>query len=277
MSHALSVVQAFDRDFAAIDIPDFLAKKPNGTRLPESFETLRGDRPILGDMKVFLIPGQRGWGQLVLLPEDPAAQDQIPIHRGFLEMVAQIPKEPGAVVLSMLFGYEHSMLSIVEHSSPYDFVLPGRPAITPLPGRQILPWPVIQAQLRQMMRPMAAVMAYLRSLLPSARLLHCAPPPPIGSEEQILTAREFEREREELARIGITPASIRLKYYLAQLDELDSIAIRCGVTLLKPPAAALTGEGLLRPEFWNGATHANAAYGDLVLGQIERVIRGNPA
>lgn len=277
MSHALSVVNAFDRSFAGMNMQDFATSHGNGTPLPTSFETLRGTdcRPHLREMKVFLIPRQRGWSTLVRLPEAAGSEEPVPVHRGFLELMVQIPQEPATVVLSMLFGNEHSALSIVEHDAPFDFILPERRDIAPVPGRQIVPCQAIRLQLQHGMRPTALVLEKMREMLPNCRIVHCAPPPPIGSAEQILAS--WENLGERIASVGVAPASIRLKFYLLQLEELDHIANQHGVTLLGPPPRSLTPEGLLRPEFWNGATHANAAYGGLVLDQLEECIQESAA
>ena len=275
MSHGLSVVKAFDHSYAAIDIVDFERVKPSDGPLPVRFETLsdtRG-RPALGGMKAFLISAKQRWFPLVEPPADGAERGPTRAQPGFLELLAQIPQEPGTIVLSMLYGNEHSILSIVEHEVPYDFVYPPRPEIAPLPGRQIVPWPAVELHMWQILRPAARALAKLRQMLPQARIMHFAPPPPIGSAEQILSGPEALAEK--LAKAGgITPASIRLKYHHAQIAGLVKICADYRISLMGPPKGALTSDGLLRPEFWCGATHANAGYGDLVLDQIERWIKG---
>lgn len=276
MSHGLSVINAFDRSFSAMGMEDFEEGRLNARPLPQTFESLRGtgERPLLGDVKAFLIPRQRGWGQVVTIVENPAGgAPMLRVHRGFHELLAQIPRQPGTIVLSMLFGSEHSMMSIVEDDRPHDFVLPARPDIVPLPGRQIVPWRVVRRKMQHVLQPMARVMWCLREALPGARLVHCAPPPPIGSAEQILAATPHLLS-DQLAKMGVTPAPIRLKYYLAQLGELADLTRESRITLLGPPPAALTQEGLLRPELGHGATHGNAAYGGLVLDQLEHWIQG---
>lgn len=278
MSHGLAVANAFDSSFAAMDMRDFETPVGDGRPLPSGFETLRGagERPRLGDMKVFLIPRQRGWGELVWVPENmPVGPGVFAIHRGFHELLAQVPQAPGTIVLSMLFGNEHSQMSIVEHATPYDFVFPGRLDLTPLPGRQVVPWLAIREQVQGLQQPIGRVLSKMRAALPAARIVHCAPPPPIESAEQILAAGEIMRE--ELNRMGVAPASFRLKIYLAHLDELARNAQANGITLLGPPPAAVTPAGLLRPEFSRGATHGNAAYGALVLDQLEQWVQDGAA
>ena len=279
MSHGLSVIKAFDRNFATMDMEDFEEGRLNARPLPQTFEALQGtgERPLLGGVKAFLIPRQRGWGEIVKVVENPAGgSPTIGVHRGFHALLAQIPRAPGTIVLSMLFGNEHSMMSIVEDDRPHDFVFPGRLDIAPLPGRQIVPWQAVRRKLQHVLRPMAGVMLCLREALPEARLVHCAPPPPLESAEQILAATPHLLS-DQLTKMGVTPASIRLKYYLAQLDELAQLTGANRIGLLGPPPAALTAQGLLRPELGRGATHANAAYGGLVLDQLERWIEGGSA
>jgi hypothetical protein len=57
-----------------------------------------------------------------------------------------------------------------------------------------------------------------------------------------------------------------------QVDVLLKLTVDFNIGLLLPPDSTLTPLGFLDPAFYaNDATHANAAYGELVLQQLEKL------
>lgn len=106
----------------------------------------------------------------------------------------------------------------------------------------------------------------MRNKLPHLRIVHVMPPPPIESEAHIRNAPEVFRERIE--QDGVTPLSIRVKYYRLAEHVLEQALQPYRITLLRcPPEAAAPG-GAIRDDYAFGATHGNEAYGALVLQQM---------
>ena len=69
---------------------------------------------------------------------------------------------------------------------------------------------------------------------------------------------------------GVTPARIRAKLYRIHSDIIEQRCAALGVEFLSPPAEAADAEGFLKPAYWTqDPTHANRAYGALLLKQIE--------
>ena len=87
-----------------------------------------------------------------------------------------------------------------------------------LPDTQPVAYEIIRRQMEQALSYQIACVAIMRTLLPTLRLVHVLPPPPIESEIQLLKTPEIFGE--QLTRFGITPFSIRLKYYLLAVDIL---------------------------------------------------------
>ena len=75
-----------------------------------------------------------------------------------------------------------------------------------------------------------------------------------------------------VAEAGVNRAATRLKLWKLEMRVLAYLCAEWTIQLLLPPAEAQTAEGFLKPEYYaNDATHANAAYGELVLRQLEAV------
>ena len=79
-----------------------------------------------------------------------------------------------------------------------------------------------------------------------------------------------------IAQRGVSPSSLRLKLSQIQVSVLSGITAGLGIELLPPPRATVTPNGFLHPDYFaNDASHANTAYGEMVLSQIEE--RRSPA
>ncbi|MFP5255293.1 MAG: hypothetical protein ACLGI8_05515 [Acidimicrobiia bacterium] len=172
-------------------------------------------------------------------------------------------------VVSCLYGNEHSVFSLTEHEVPFDLVVDrsSGPVVRGVPGeRQILPVEVVRRELARLARPTAFTCEVLRQRFPEARVSHLAPPPPLASAE-LITA-EPELFREVIDRFGLAPGPLRRAVHELYLDELAALLCSIGVALVAPPPSATDADGYLVEELRAGATHANAAYGSLVLDQV---------
>lgn len=177
----------------------------------------------------------------------------------------------GNALLSFIGGNEHSVLSMVEHTVPFDFMLPEEPACTLIEGRQPIDVQVIETLLTARMGTTTAMLTALRYKHPRMRLLHVMPPPPITSEAQIRSRPEiFETA---FKSFGITPISVRLKVYRVYCRLLGTVLQSLNIEALPAPAAALDEFGGLRAEFAFGCTHGNEAYGAMVAAQIAAALR----
>jgi hypothetical protein len=95
------------------------------------------------------------------------------------------------------------------------------------------------------------------------------PAPKEDAEHIRRGAETFFRDR-GIGEIGVTPAPVRLKLWTLQQEALAALCGRLGIAYLPSAAGTRDAAGFLRREFYAAdATHANGAYGELVLRQIE--------
>lgn len=102
--------------------------------------------------------------------------------------------------------------------------------------------------------------------------------PPPKAEEEIRAS--LQREPVFLEAIGaagghpdtipITPVELRVAIWQVLQGDLEARAARVGAVFVPVPASAQTADGCLRPEYsGSDASHANGAFGALMLGEIE--------
>lgn len=270
MSHVINVLKACSSIPLSFTHENWSALNTAGT-----FFNLPVKPGVLPEesLKSFIISTAAGWGAVA---DSSMADGKINIVAapGFIDLLNSIqPVQDEGVLFAFINGNEHSVLSMVQHPLPYDFHLPWREDLELLPGRQPLPLEVITRQLEQALKQTNAILLAMRLTLPRIRLVLVMPPPPLASEESIRKVPEVFADQFE--QFGITPLSIRLKYYLYYTEMLSQTARNSGIEILPVPPQALNPDGSLADPYTYGCTHGNEHYGALVAAQIKHVVQSD--
>lgn len=188
-----------------------------------------------------------------------------------LERVSAL--DPRDLVVSTMGGNQHQTLALVQHPTPFDLCMPGEDCEPGASGTVVIPyaqmWDVLERGLR------GRDGQRLRQLRNAARcpIVHLVPPPPKEDSAHILKRHETNFVEAGILEKGVSPAPLRLKMWRIQTAVLEALAREWDIALLPPPEETLTADGYLDPVYYaDDATHANAAYGERVLKQIERLV-----
>jgi len=140
-----------------------------------------------------------------------------------------------------------------------------------------------ELQVREVFQPsMSHLEIYLTRMLDTGgpRPIVLGTPPPKADNEAIRRGMQVHADFfTELAsdlsldpeKAELAPACLRLKLWLLLQQMMRETAERLAVEFWPVSASAMTEEGYLRPEYWGeDATHANAAYGALMLDEYEK-------
>lgn len=186
----------------------------------------------------------------------------------FLRIVSRLDEKD--VVISMIGGNQHAVLSTIQHPQPLDFFTPEA-APRSLEGVQIIPYRTMFEIFSQGLRKGDAKMLEALRKATAARVIHVIPPPPKQDNAFIEQFHESLFAREGLAARGVSPAELRLKFWTLQTRVLVKICKELGIKPMMPPRLAVDEGGFLRPDYYaNDATHANWLYGERLLREIER-------
>jgi hypothetical protein len=180
------------------------------------------------------------------------------------------------LIASTIGGNQHQAFGLVQHPLAFDLIAPEAPVPHDSEPRMLIPYRAIWATFEKGLRKRdVRLMTTLREAA-KRPIYHLTPPPPKESAEHILQRSESAFRNAGLATKGVTPAPIRLKLWRLQCALLQALCDESGVRLLPPPEGTQTAEGFLKPEYYrNDATHANVAYGELALRQLEAIAGGN--
>jgi hypothetical protein len=186
----------------------------------------------------------------------------------FLVMAGRL--RPEDVVLSMIGGNQHAVFSTVQHPQPFDFLLPGESADTIEKGVTLVPYRTLAQYFDTGIRGRDGKSLEALRKATRARIIHLLPPPPKRDNAHILGHHESKFAQDGIADLGVSPPRLRLKFWQLQALLLEQFCSSLDIEVMPPPAAAVDAEGYLGPDYYaDDATHANAAYGELILDTIE--------
>jgi hypothetical protein len=178
------------------------------------------------------------------------------------------------LVVSAMGGNQYNAFGLVQHPQAFDFFLPGRPDLKPLPNRQILPYQLLLDMFRTGVGGKDGERLKQLRAATKAKVLHLCPPPPKEDAALILQKHETLFVKQGLLEHGVTPASIRLKLWLLQTLVMRDLCREYGVKFIPVPDETCTAVGYLQPAYYaNDATHANPAYAALQLERLKALTR----
>ena len=172
------------------------------------------------------------------------------------------------VIVSVLGGNEYNAIGLIEHTAPFDFILPGR--VADIPGGDIhcLPYRVVEDVIRGWVHPWANFLCELRSVFRGS-IVHLEAPPPIFCNKFIednLDVRNADRLKAWGTCIG-RPV-LRLKLWQCQANVVRALCTELTVDYLPVSDWALEDGAFLAERFRADATHANATYAEQRAGDL---------
>ncbi len=209
------------------------------------------------------------------LPFSAIVEGRTEYNRNFLvDLAAMFEKEHPDFVFASLWGNQHFILSTAKSPKSFDFILPDEPTRDRVADAQLIPFEMMKSLMAIHFQGVDFLLRTLKSLTSAPIILAPAPPPvedfsaiPDGNYNPQLNAR--------VEQFGIAAPTLRYKFWKL-CDELHrGQAAAHGATLLPLPAETITADGFRRPEYYSRDwIHANIAYGELVLKQLDRVVGG---
>jgi len=173
----------------------------------------------------------------------------------------------GDHVLSVIGGNAHTVLGVVEHPQPFDFVLPGNPELPTDESREFVPADAVRARLSEIANPYLATLPAVIAVAPR-RVLQLQPPPPSADESLLERTTPWSRFPDRPRKLA--PKWLRYKLWRLHGDIIRAACATLGIGYVPAPSEAMDADGFLAPEYDDDGHHANAAYGALVLDILRK-------
>lgn len=163
-----------------------------------------------------------------------------------------------------LGGNLHNILSLLNDPQPFHL------APAEFHG-QLVPKDMMAEHIAAKLANLATLARDLMQVLPAQKTFILNPPPPGGDAAHI---RKHPGVFAAKIESGVSPDALRLQTYRLQTQIYQDHAREIGGVFLPNPAAAVDSRGFLAEDFWAAdPTHANAAYGHLILDILRTAIK----
>ena len=179
-----------------------------------------------------------------------------------------IKQTPKAVLLSAM-GNGYNSLAMLQHPTPFNFYWPEMDFDEAgLEKAEEIPFDLVKAQVKDVAENEALVFWREFNALAKCPVFLLLPPPPVKEEFHIRAYPGAFGER--VQKYGISPPGLRLKIYMLYMQVIAEAVKNTQTTIIEAPIAALSG-GYLAQTYWaEDPTHANAAYGALILDELRK-------
>lgn len=170
-------------------------------------------------------------------------------------------------VFSFISGVMHVQLGLRRLDDPsepaFDFVLPESPGAPLDPDADIVPSDAMREAVRKRFKSRLKMLQRLSAIAPE-RVVQFAPPPPVSDRwlEPLL-------EKTSVKATALPNRWVRWKLWRLTADIFRQHALSAGARFVDCPSAALDEDGFMRDDLVRNATHGNAAFGALLLDQIQ--------
>ncbi|MFL6734102.1 MAG: hypothetical protein ACJ8EY_05350 [Sphingomicrobium sp.] len=208
-----------------------------------------------------------------LIDDRPAATDgSLVVGDTTLDQFSALARrlQPDDVLISVIGGNQYAVFSTIQHPKPFDFELPGDPLPSVAGDEELIPFRTLYDYFLTALRAGdGETLAHLRRST-RARMLHLLAPPPKRDNDFIQRHHDTHFAAQGIGHLGVSSAELRMKFWKLQKLAIGEICAELDIETVEPPKEALDADGYLAPHYYAGdATHANEAYGELVLEQLE--------
>ena len=173
-------------------------------------------------------------------------------------------------VMTSIGGNEHNVLAIAQGKRPFDFILSGQPDLPLDPQAELLPEAVVRETLRHWMVDKIALLTAIRAAV-SVPVIQIEPPPPVPRAHVLATPSDAFKKSVDLRRLSSD--TLRHKMWRVETRLFSAACGRLGIDYVETPPAMMDETGMLAQSAWGkDATHANDAYGEVMVGQALRML-----
>ncbi len=172
-------------------------------------------------------------------------------------------------LVTALRGNEYNIMGLMRHPKPFDIMIPGFVDLPADTYEELIPYATAYSFMYGNLKRGHGRQICRIAKASAAPVFCLSAPAPKENEAHILQGADTYFRNAGISETGVSPAALRLKLWELQDRALAKFCSESKVILLpNPPGTREAGGYLDRAYYAGDATHANSAYGGLVLDQI---------
>jgi len=213
------------------------------------------------------------WHHKLLYPFHVTKDDKWVLNPKMAACVTEIAqRHRHSVFVSMFAGSHNHALAQVRHQRPFDVSMSEIDRGRVRPDAELVSQNYMRSALMAWLPGPFQSMALFAKQVPCEKFVHIDSPSFSGDDDWSMQHLDqyFIDNWPYDWPMALTDRKTRLKVKLIQSQLFEEECERLGYTFISAPRESLCDEGFLKPEYCGSdTTHANKAYGELVLQSLE--------
>lgn len=176
--------------------------------------------------------------------------------------------KPTDLLAVSFLGTLHNLIGLFEHPIPYAILDPRNDGGMRPPAAGIIPYNAMRDLFDEFTEDDLQVRKFAGQAV--CPVVHFFPPPP---KERFAKPRKYKVIDGKAVEFRFAGALARLNLWKLETLAVERYLQRAGVAHYLYPPGTVDHDGFLRPEYHaSDATHANAAYGELLIADLQRML-----
>ncbi|WP_186208725.1 hypothetical protein [Burkholderia gladioli] len=175
-------------------------------------------------------------------------------------------------IITVLGGGHYLALTMLDNGHPMEVILPGQPDLPLRSDAMLVSVDFAKDIFLQLIKDTFRVLACIRAEFPGVNFAQIESPPANGDNDFIRShlGDYFEATHSSEQINAISNPAQRYKFWRLQSEMYAEKCDELGIDYMAVPERAVTADGFLPSEYFGqDSTHANAAYGRVILDLIE--------
>jgi len=188
-------------------------------------------------------------------------------------LIAAADLRSNDALVTTLRGNQYNTMGLMRHPRPFEIMIPGFADLPEDTYEELIPYATAYSFMFESIKRGYGKQLGRIAKASAAPVFCLSVPAPKEDEAHILEGAETYFRDAGISDIGVSPAPLRLKLWELQNRAVANFCSDSKVTFLPNPPGTRDANGYLERAYYAGdATHANAAYGGLVLDQIAAML-----
>lgn len=213
------------------------------------------------------------WKYALRYPFTLDVEGEVVLNPELVQSIRDIAQKYDRIQLITVLGGGHYLaLTMLDNNHPMEVILPGQPDLPLRDDAMLVSVDFAKDIFLQLIKGTFQALACIKAEFPDVGFAQIESPPANGDNDFIRShlGDYFQATCTPEQINAISSPAQRYKFWRLQSEMYAQKCEELGIDYINVPERAISADGFLPPEFFGSdSTHANAAYGRMILDSIE--------